>query len=570
MVCIKLQELVKRIFRYLNGQPKLRLWYPKDSPFELEAYIDNDYAGSSLDRKSTTGGCQFFGCRLISWQCKKQTLVENSTTKAEYIAASSCCGQYKLQLMVTVNAAQVNPTIYVSCVKQFWATAKVKKVNNQEQIQALVDKKEVIITEDIIRSDLRFDDAEGTACLINEVIFEGLARMGRIGAGFFGIITPLFHTMMVQAPADMGDTPVESHQTPIVDQPLTFKPQKKQKPKRKQRKEEDVSNDESEDEDHVPTPSSDPLPSAKAAQAKEIAALKKKVTKLNKWRKSRSRGLRRLKKFGSDDETQGRTNDDEMFGVDDLAREEVVMDTTTREHQEQIMEDVSTVEPVTTTGKVVTTTVKDSAAPTTNVTKDEITMAQALAALKSIKPKVVVQEQEMSTTIPAAATKVTIAVLTPRAKGIVFHEQNQSQIPIVSSSKDKGKAKMIKPEVPIKKKDQIRIDEELLAERLQAREREEFSKVQKARLLVELIEKRKKHFAGLRAQEKRNKPHTKTQMKSQIEMRKVNDFIAMDSEALESSTKRTAEHLESDISKKQKIDENVKPVINDFEELKSV
>ncbi|GJV64478.1 putative ribonuclease H-like domain-containing protein [Tanacetum coccineum] len=84
---------VKRIFRYLKGQPKLGLWYPKDSPFDLVAYTDSDYAGASLDRKSTTGGCQFLGSRLISWQCKKQTVVANSTTEAEYVAASSCCGQ---------------------------------------------------------------------------------------------------------------------------------------------------------------------------------------------------------------------------------------------------------------------------------------------------------------------------------------------------------------------------------------------------------------------------------------------------------------------------------------------
>nr|GEW61584.1 hypothetical protein [Tanacetum cinerariifolium] len=160
-----------------------------------------------------------------------------------------------------------------------------------------------------------------------------------------------------------------------------------------------------------------------------------------------------------DDETHGRINDDEMFGVDDIAREEVVMDTTTGEHEERII-DVSTVEPVTTFGEVVTTTVKDSVAPTTYVAEDEITMAQALAALKSIKPKVMVQEQKMSTTILAVATIVTTAVPTPRAKGIVFHGQNHSQIPTVSSSKDKCKAKMIEPEVLIKKKNQMRIDEE--------------------------------------------------------------------------------------------------------------
>ncbi|GJS98528.1 putative ribonuclease H-like domain-containing protein [Tanacetum coccineum] len=83
---------VKRIFRYLKGQPKLGLWYPRDSPFDLEAFSDSDYAGASLDRKSTTGGCQFLGKRLISWQCKKQTIVANSTTKAEYVAAANCYG----------------------------------------------------------------------------------------------------------------------------------------------------------------------------------------------------------------------------------------------------------------------------------------------------------------------------------------------------------------------------------------------------------------------------------------------------------------------------------------------
>ncbi|GKE40454.1 putative ribonuclease H-like domain-containing protein [Tanacetum coccineum] len=59
-----------------------------DSPFDLEAYSDSDYVGASLDRKSTTRGCQFLGRRLISWQCKKQTIVANYTTEVEYVAAS--------------------------------------------------------------------------------------------------------------------------------------------------------------------------------------------------------------------------------------------------------------------------------------------------------------------------------------------------------------------------------------------------------------------------------------------------------------------------------------------------
>ncbi|GKA11203.1 putative ribonuclease H-like domain-containing protein, partial [Tanacetum coccineum] len=80
------ENAVKKIFKYLKGQPKLGLWYPKDTPFQLEAYSDSDYASSHGDRKSTTGGCQFLGRQLISWQCKKQTIVATSSTEAEYVA----------------------------------------------------------------------------------------------------------------------------------------------------------------------------------------------------------------------------------------------------------------------------------------------------------------------------------------------------------------------------------------------------------------------------------------------------------------------------------------------------
>ncbi|GKB89088.1 putative ribonuclease H-like domain-containing protein, partial [Tanacetum coccineum] len=86
-------SVVKRIFRYLKGKPKLGLWYPRVSSFDLEAYSDSDYAGANLDRKSTTGDCPFLGMRLIFWQCKKQTIVATSTTEAEYVAAANCCGQ---------------------------------------------------------------------------------------------------------------------------------------------------------------------------------------------------------------------------------------------------------------------------------------------------------------------------------------------------------------------------------------------------------------------------------------------------------------------------------------------
>ncbi|GKA03538.1 hypothetical protein Tco_0676319 [Tanacetum coccineum] len=127
---------VKRIFRYLKHQPKLGLWYPRDSPFELEAYSDSDYGGASLDRKSTTGGCQFLGRRLISWQCKKQTIVANSTTEAEYVAAANYCGQvlWIHNQMIDYGFNFMNTKIYIdnestiSVIKNLVAHSRTKHI----------------------------------------------------------------------------------------------------------------------------------------------------------------------------------------------------------------------------------------------------------------------------------------------------------------------------------------------------------------------------------------------------------------------------------------------------------
>nr|GFB55146.1 hypothetical protein [Tanacetum cinerariifolium] len=75
-------------------------------------------------------------------------------------------------------ALVVNPTIYVSCIKKIWAMATIKKLNDVVQLQALIDGKKVIVSEDIIRRDLHFDDADGVECFPNEKIFAKLARMG--------------------------------------------------------------------------------------------------------------------------------------------------------------------------------------------------------------------------------------------------------------------------------------------------------------------------------------------------------------------------------------------------------
>nr|GEW21756.1 hypothetical protein [Tanacetum cinerariifolium] len=136
------EDVDVHIYRYLKGKLHLGLWYPKDSPFNLVAYSDSDYAGASLDRKSTTGGS---------------------------MDSKSVAGLWY--------ALVVNPAIYVSCIKQFWATATLKKVNDVVQIRALIDGNKVVVIEDVIRQDLHLDDADGVECLPNEEIFAKLARM---------------------------------------------------------------------------------------------------------------------------------------------------------------------------------------------------------------------------------------------------------------------------------------------------------------------------------------------------------------------------------------------------------
>nr|GEW10911.1 putative ribonuclease H-like domain-containing protein [Tanacetum cinerariifolium] len=194
---------VKRIFRYLKGKPHLGLWYPKDSPFNRVAYSDSDYAGASLDKKSTTGGCQFLGCRLIFWQ---QLVLLVLIEAQQHISNESPllgvntprCDEDSIEiieLMVflvprfdqivdflnahTIQyALMVNPTIYVSCIKQFWASVLIKKSSDAVKLQALIDKKKLIITEDTIHQVLQLDDADGIDCLPNEEFFVELARMG--------------------------------------------------------------------------------------------------------------------------------------------------------------------------------------------------------------------------------------------------------------------------------------------------------------------------------------------------------------------------------------------------------
>nr|GEX65053.1 putative ribonuclease H-like domain-containing protein [Tanacetum cinerariifolium] len=148
------------------------------------AYSDSDYVGVSLDMKSTIGGCQFLGCILISWQCKKPTVVATSSTEADmkslkrnlHVTNILSAGSITTPQMVINSPCLTYIKNWLVQIKQFLTSVSVKKVNDVTRFQALVDKKKVIITEAIIRDALRLNDAESIDCLPNEEIFADAKR----------------------------------------------------------------------------------------------------------------------------------------------------------------------------------------------------------------------------------------------------------------------------------------------------------------------------------------------------------------------------------------------------------
>ncbi|GJW21767.1 putative ribonuclease H-like domain-containing protein [Tanacetum coccineum] len=652
---------MKRIFRHLKGQPKLGLWYPKDSPFDLVAYTDSENARASLDMKSIIG------------DSNEKKLIQMIKIHTDKNVADL--------LTKAFDALTVNSTIYTSCIEHFWSTAKAKTVNGEVQLQTLVDGKKIIITEATIRRDLQLEDANGVDCLSNATIFEQLTLIGyeklsqkltfykaffspqwkflihtilqclsakttawnefsstmasaiiclatnqkfnfskyifdsmvknvenvnkflmyprfvqvfvnqqvgdmsnhkriyvtpshtkkvfgnmkREGKGFSGRVTPLFLTMVVQAQKEMGEdlaSLTDPHHTPIITQPSTSQPHKKQKPRKPKRKDTKAPQpsgpttnvaDEAFTEENVTKHSNDPLLSGEdsmkleelmelctnlqqrvidmettqTTQGSEIASLKRRVKKLEKKNKSRTRNLKRLYKIGRSarivssheaslgdqedaskqerkiddidadaeitlvDETQGRHDDDMMFDTCVLNDEEVFVG------QDMAEKEVSTADPITTAGEVVTTANVEvsTASPTAaTITIVELTLAQTLAELKSARPK---------------------------TKGVVMQEPSESVTTITIPSKDKGKGIMEERIAREKEEvnaaliaqwndiqDKVETDYKL-AQRLQAEEQEELTIEEKSKLFQQLLEKMRKHFTAKRAKERRNRPPTK-------------------------------------------------------------
>ncbi|GKB71743.1 hypothetical protein Tco_0933155 [Tanacetum coccineum] len=549
-------------------------------------------------------------------------------------------------------ALTINPTIYTSCIEQFWATVKVKTVNGEIQLQALVDGKKIIVTEASVRRDLQLNDEEGTDCLPNATIFEKLTRMGstmayaiiclatnqkfnfskyifesmvknldnagkflmyprfmqvfldkqikgmqihkriydapyhtkkifrnmkRLGKGFSGKETPLFLTMVVQNQAEMGEgssIPTDPHHTPI--QPSTSQPQKKQRSRRPKGKDTEIHqssgptdnvadeavNEEMDDslvraatnatsldadsgggpmrqetirDTIVQTRSENvsklargntlrsgddrlklqelmelcitlqsrvlALETTKTTQANEIDSLKRRVKRLEKKDRKRTHKLKRLYKVGltariesSKDEVNDQ-DDADMFGVNDLVGDEVVIES-----------------------KV--------AAKDVNLSVDEVTLAQAIAALKTVSTR-------------------------PRAKGLVINEQEQAPTPIVSSQQPS----------------QVKVHDKAEEEEEERLAREKAQQVEEANIAWD--DSKEENILQLKEQKRKGTDHQQKINKGVSSMKRVNTFIDYRTElveesskkveaetAQESSSKRVGDELEQESIKKQKVDDN--------------
>ncbi|GJZ12239.1 hypothetical protein Tco_0547469 [Tanacetum coccineum] len=269
------------------------------------------------------------------------------------------------------------------------------------------------------------------------------ANMKREGKGFSRRITPLFQTMMVQAPEDMSEdlaAPTDSHSTPIVTQPSSSKPQKK-KSRRKQRKDSGPTEpipDEATNEEPISTPSCDPPQiDEDRLQIAELMTLwlkrLRKVDSANRVESSNDVSLgaqedaskqgRKIVDLDADadvtliDETQERNDEDLMFDTDVLNGDEVFEEPIVNAAKTTRSTPVSAVDPVTTAGEVVTT-----ASATTTV--DELTMAQTLIEIKAAKLKAVTTVVTTITTVAASTSQRQneLSFMIRRSKHLHLHQ----------------------------------------------------------------------------------------------------------------------------------------------------
>ncbi|GJU59779.1 hypothetical protein Tco_1237545 [Tanacetum coccineum] len=446
-------------------------------------------------------------------------------------------------------ALTVNPTIYTSCIEQFWSSVTVKAINGETQLHARVDGKKIIITESYVRRNLQLADENGIDCLPNSTIFEQLALMGpkttawnefsstmasaiilfleqqlddvsthkriyvapshtkkifanmrRVGKGFSGRVTPLFPTMVVQSQSQLGeDEAVHKELGDRLVRPDTT-----------------ASSLEAEWWSEVPRNHGDTtaqtrvldLEKIKTTQAEEIASLKRRLKKLEQKKRSRTHGLKRLRKIGAT--ARVKSSDDEESLGDDASKQGMIVAVKGVNERRNVVEEVV---EVIKTAKLIIDAIQVSvagdkgcaaSAPTTvsaatTTTVDDITLAQALDQGKGI---LVEPEKPLKMKDQIRLDEETALRLQAKfdEEGRIAREKAQKE--------EEANIALIETWDDIQAK--IDVDHQL-AKRLQAQEQEELSVEEKAKLFQQLLETRRKQFAAKRAEENRNKPPTKAQ-----------------------------------------------------------
>nr|GEZ29842.1 hypothetical protein [Tanacetum cinerariifolium] len=172
-------HVVKRIFRYLKGHPKLELWYPKESSFDLVAYSDSDYGGATQDRKSTTGGSASC-CGQVLW-IQNQLLDYGLSMPCEAVSREISSSILRFLRLISLSEHNVDfhpivdfveasplryaltfkPTIYVSHIRQFWSTPRIEITEEGTKILATVESILKIVSESSIRRNLKLKDEAG-------------------------------------------------------------------------------------------------------------------------------------------------------------------------------------------------------------------------------------------------------------------------------------------------------------------------------------------------------------------------------------------------------------------------
>ncbi|GJV99801.1 hypothetical protein Tco_1555053 [Tanacetum coccineum] len=374
-------------------------------------------------------------------------------------------------------ALTVSPTVYVSYIEQFWSTTKIKTVNNETQIRAKVDGKTIVITESSVRRDLHFNDEDGTTCLTNTEICENLQLMGpnpycciiistqkhrktkrkatEISQSSGPTTLVAFETIdeergdsveraatiATSLDAEQGISNINRTQSTATLKDLISQgtgsgsgPRRQDtmgdRPAQTSMKLQDLMDLYTKLSDKVLD-----LKNVKDAQALEIKKLKKGVKKLESKKKSRTSQLkRRLFKVrieSSAEKSLGDQEDSSKQGRNEIDQDEGIA----------CIVEPSTPPPTT----------------TTPIEDEDLTIAQTLMKMKSEKSK---------------------------AKKVTMQEPSESGTrvrvpPLQIDPKDKGKAKMVKPKKPNKKKDQIEYDADV-AQRLQA-ELDEESRLERER-----------------------------------------------------------------------------------------